>query len=371
MEPIRVLHENAIMDVGGIECLLMNIYRNIDRNKVQFDFMVHRKKEGYFDREIESLGGKIYRCEPFNPFHHFAYLNSMKKIFQDHPEYKIFHAHADLNMWPLRVAKEAGIPVRIAHSHNARSTLDLKRLFMEYGKISIKRYCTQMFACSETAALSLYGKKAVENNQVIYVKNGIEPEKYRFNEAIREQIRREFHLEDKFVVGHIGRFAEQKNHTFLLDIFQLVHRQEPRAVLLLIGTGALLPKIQQKAESLGISDSVIFAGVRSDVPQLLQAMDVFAFPSLYEGLPVTLIETQAAGLPCIVANTVSREAAVTTGLINWLPLSSPQKWADSILQYRDTYQRVDTIESIKSAGYDIRKTAKKLEEFYLKSYGNE
>lgn len=364
MEPIRILHENVIMDVGGIECLLMNLYRNIDRNKVQFDFMVHREKEGYFDREIESLGGKIYRCEPFNPFHHQKYLDSMREVFCAHPEYKILHAHSDLSMWPLRLAKEAGIPVRIAHCHNMRTTVDLKRMFMEYEKLFLKRYCTQMFACSETAAAWLYGEKAVKSKQVVYVKNGIEPEKYQFNMVLRDRVRREFGLEDRLVVGHVGRFAEQKNHAFLLDAFYLIYQKNPKAVLMLIGTGGLLPEMRRKAKRLRLEDNVIFAGVRSDVPELMQAMDVFAFPSLYEGLGIALIEAQAAGLPCVVSDTVPREADVT-GLVERLPLSSAREWADCILRDRSGYPREDTLKSIRAAGYDIRKTAKKLEKFYL------
>lgn len=364
MEPIRVLHENVIMDVGGIECLLMNLYRNIDRDKVQFDFMVHRDKEGYFDREIESLGGRLYRCEPFNPFHHRKYLNSMKQVFRSHPEYEIVHAHSDLNMWPLRLAKEAGIPVRIAHCHNMRTTVDLKRMFMEYEKLSLKRYCTQMFACSEAAAVWLYGGKAVGSQQIVYVRNGIEPEKYRFNRTLRDQVRREFGLENRFVIGHVGRFAKEKNHAFLLDVFRVVHQINPNTVLLLVGTGELLPEMRRKTEALELEDNVIFAGVRSDVPELMQAMDVFVFPSLYEGLGIALIEAQAAGLPCVVSDTVPWEADITE-LVERLPLSSAREWADRILRDRDGCQRADTLMNIRAAGYDIRDTAKKLEKFYL------
>ena len=368
MEPIRVLHENAVMDVGGIECLLMNLYRNIDRSKVQFDFMVHRAKTGYFDREIESLGGRIYRCKPFNPFHHLSYLNNMRKVFASHPEYKIIHAHSDLKMWPLRLAKEAGIPVRIAHCHNMETSVDLKWLFLEYEKLFIKRYCTHLFACSKTAAAWLYGEKAVKNNQVVYVKNGIEPEKYQFSEAIRNRVRRELNLKDEFVIGHVGRFAKQKNHAFLLDVFAEIRRRDPRAVLMLIGTGSLLPEIKEKAACLGIKESVIFTGVRSDVPELMQAMDVFAFPSLYEGLPIASVEAQAAGLPCVISDTVTKEIALTDS-VKFLSLSEPPEiWAERILRFKQGFQRKPTTEQIKRAGFDIRDTAQKLERFYLKAY---
>ena len=224
MEPIRVLHENVVMDMGGIENLLMNIYRNIDREKVQFDFMVHRDKDAYFDDEIRNLGGRIYKCSPFNPFKHFKYMSDINKILKEHPGYNIIHAHSELNMWPLKSAKKYNIPIRISHSHSTREIKDLKWLFMEYEKIFLKQQCTDLFACSIDAARWLYGEKAVKQNKIKYIKNGIKVDDFEFHIDIRNRIRKELNLENNFVIGHVGRFMKEKNHKFMLDILKEIKK---------------------------------------------------------------------------------------------------------------------------------------------------
>ena len=220
MEPIRVLQENVIMDPGGIESLLMNLYRHMDRDVVQFDFLLHRPQKGTFDDEIESLGGRIYRTEPFNPFHHQKYLKSMEEVLRAHPEYKIIHAHSELNYWPLKVAKKLRVPVRIAHSHNARSTINLKYFFLLYEKLFIKKAASDLFMCSTIAGEWSYGPKAVADGKCVFLKNGIEVEKYAYDEKVRAEVRRKMGLGDKLVIGHVGRFMQQKNHGFLIDIFK-------------------------------------------------------------------------------------------------------------------------------------------------------
>lgn len=368
MEPIRVLQENVIMDPGGIESLLMNLYRHMDRNVVQFDFLLHRPQKGTFDDEIESLGGRIYRTEPFNPFHHQKYLKSMEEVLRAHPEYKIIHAHSELNYWPLKVAKKLRVPVRIAHSHNARSTINLKYFFLLYEKLFIKKAASDLFMCSTIAGEWSYGPKAVADGKCVFLKNGIEVEKYAYDEKVRAEVRRKMGLGDKLVIGHVGRFMQQKNHGFLIDIFKNIHDKHPESVLLLVSEGRLLNEMKNKVSRLGLTDAVQFLGFRDDVHELMQAMDVFVLPSLWEGLPFTLVESQCAGLPSVISDVISDEAIVTDVITKVSLKETADKWADVILEvYRNT-KRKDISDQVRDGGFDIVSTARWLQEFYVKRY---
>ena len=368
MEPIRVLHENVVMDMGGIENLLMNIYRNIDREKVQFDFMVHRDKDAYFDDEIRNLGGRIYKCSPFNPIKHFKYMSDINKVLKEHPNYNIIHAHSELNMWPLKAAKKYNIPIRISHSHSTREIKDLKWIFMEYEKIFLKQQCTDLFACSIDAAKWLYGEKAVKQNKITYIKNGIKVDDFEFNVKIRNRIRRELNLENNFVIGHVGRFMKEKNHKFMLDIFKEIKKIKPNTALIFIGDGELEDEIKNKARKMGIANEIRFLGVRSDVKYLMQAMDIFLLPSFYEGLGIVLIEAQALGLESVVSENIPDEAFITD-LVHKVSLEKDASyWAKKIIDiYNENKNRKGRQEDIVKAGYDIVNTAKFLEEFYLDS----
>lgn len=370
MEPIRVLHENVIMDPGGIETLLMNVYRHIDREKVQFDFMVHRPDHAFYEDEIEKLGGKIYRTPKFSPIPgaYQKYMNSVEQILREHPEYKVIHAHAELNLWPLKIAKKLQIPTRIAHSHNARTTVNLKYFFFLYEKFFIKDYCTDMFMCSTPAGKWTFGSKAVSDGECVFIKNGIETERFDYNEEIRVKKRSELGVEGKFVVGHVGRFMEQKNHTFLLDIFAEIHKQKPESVLLLVGDGRFIDEIKNKAAELGLPDSVIFLGNRSDVNELMQAMDVFLFPSLWEGLPLTGVEAQTAGLPVVMSDVITDEVCITRNIYKMSLKDSAKVWADKVIAVCKDYKRMSTRQQVIDAGFDIRTTAQWLQEFYLRRY---
>lgn len=368
MEPIRVLHENVVMDMGGIENLLMNIYRNIDREKVQFDFMVHRDKDAYFDDEIRNLGGRIYKCSPFNPFKHFKYMSDINKILKEHPGYNIIHAHSELNMWPLKSAKKYNIPIRISHSHSTREIKDLKWLFMEYEKIFLKQQCTDLFACSIDAARWLYGEKAVKQNKIKYIKNGIKVDDFEFHIDIRNRIRKELNLENNFVIGHVGRFMKEKNHKFMLDILKEIKKIKSNSVLIFVGDGELEDEIKNKARKMGIANEIRFLGVRSDVKYLMQAMDIFLFPSFYEGLGIVLIEAQALELESVVSENIPDEAFITD-LVHKVSLEKDASyWAKKIIDiYNNKKNRKGRQEDIVKAGYDIVNTAKFLEEFYLES----
>lgn len=370
MEPIRVLHETVIMDPGGIEGLLMNVYRHIDRTQVQFDFMVHRPERAFYEDEIERLGGRIYRTARFSPFpgQYQAYMRATEKILREHPEYKVLHAHAELNLWPLMAAEKAGIPTRIAHSHNARTGINLKYFFLLYEKAGIKNYCTHMFMCSTPAGIWSFGRRAVASGDVKLIKNGIETEKFSFDRQLRMKKRQELGLKDQFAVGHVGRFMRQKNHTFLIDIFAAIHKKNPNSVLLLAGDGRLMEEIQNKVRALGLERWVMFLGNRRDVNELMQAMDVFLFPSLWEGLPLTGIEAQAAGLPVVMSDVITDEVRITDHVYTVSLKEPAEVWADKVLSVRGEDGRENTRKQIIDAGFDIRSTAAWLQDFYLDAY---
>ncbi|MEF2246818.1 glycosyltransferase family 1 protein [Paenibacillus sp. IITD108] len=366
MKTIRVLNVVTKMDAAGIETLLMNIYRNIDRKKVQFDFLTHRHDKGFYDDEILELGGKIYNVPAINPLKHGYYLNSLDNFFKNHRDYKIVHSHINtFSMYPLRAAMNAGIPVRIAHSHIANVPYDLKTPFRIYTKSKLTKYSTHNFACSEIAGRWLFGR----NKDFKVFNNSIDTFKFIFNDKKSKEIKQKLGISGKFVVGHVGRFDSQKNHMFLLEIFKEVHRKNNNAILLLVGDGILRNKIEDKVRELNLTENVILTGVRSDLPDIYQAMDVFLFPSLYEGLGIVLIEAQAAGLPCVVANTIPKEAFITD-LLSELSLdSNPEEWANEVLRQTNKV-RINTYTRIKESGFDLGDEVRRLEEFYNTVHGN-
>ena len=366
-QPIRVLNMFTIMDRGGAETMVMNYYRHIDRTKVQFDFLVHREQRGAYDDEIERMGGRIYRMCPVYPQNFSRYKRDLRTFFRAHPEYKIIHSHmSELGYFAFREAERQGVPVRICHAHNAPHGFDAKMIIRTYFKKRMMPYLTHLFMCGEESGKWLYGEK--NKSRFIMLNNAIDAAVYSFNASKREEMRRQLDLTDELVVGHVGRFNPQKNHPFLLDIFTSLLKKEPDAVLLLVGGGADMPKIQAKVQEFGIAEHVRFLGVRSDVADLMQAMDVFVFPSLYEGLPVTMVEAQASGLPCIISDKVPPECILTDGLVNVMPLSaSPEAWAEKILTMR-AVPRTDRREEIAAHGFDITTEAVRLQDFYLDAY---
>lgn len=362
MAPIRVLQVVTHMERGGLESMLMNYYRHIDRTRVQFDFLVHRQERAAFDDEIEALGGKIYRLPRLVPWSR-SYLNALNQFFDENLEYKIVHVHQDcLSSVILKAAAQHHVPVRIAHSHNANQDRNLKYPIKLWYRRSIPKYATDLFACGKDAGDWMFGGAPYR-----IINNAIDAAAYTYAPAKRMEVRRALGLADELTIGHVGRFNPQKNHPFLLEIFSALLKKEPNAVLLLVGGGDDLPKMQEKAQALGILEHVRFLGVRSDVAELMQAMDVFVFPSLYEGLPVTMVEAQAAGLPCLISDKVPPECILTEGLVDVLPLSaSPETWAEKILEKREL-PRTDRRAEIAAHGFDITTEAVKLQEFYMKS----
>ena len=366
-EPIRILQVFAQMNRGGAETMIMNLYRNIDRKKIQFDFVVHTEEVCTFDEEIRELGGKIYRVPRYIGKNHFAYKKSWENLFKTHPKYKIIHGHvrSTASIY-LKVAKKHGITT-IAHSHNTSSGKGIQALVKNLLQYPIRFNADYMIACSKDAGKWLFGEKAIKSEKFLILKNAIEIDKFMFDQNIRINIRKELNLDGKYVVGHVGRFHPQKNHEFVIDVFNTFKKENNNAVLILVGEGPNRRNVQNKVEKLGLSDSVIFLGVRSDVNEIFQGMDVLLFPSRYEGLGIVIIEAQATGLQSIVSENIPDEAIITD-LVTKLPLELPtDKWVEFMLRSKNDKEinRQKYHELIKMNGYEVKSTALELERFYL------
>lgn len=362
---IRVLHSVSYMHRAGVETFLMNYYRNIDRSRAQFDFMCNKKLAGDYDEEIRRLGGRIFYRPEHEKMDEPAYAAFWKAFLKEHPEIQILHAHNGAKQFfPIEGARQASLPVRIAHAHSTDFVHDEKyqhRLELIH-KIPTAANC--FFGCSNKAGEFFYGSELWKKQGVI-IHNAIPCHDFAYDVNQRNQLRSELGMEDAFVIGHVGRFMKQKNHIRLLEIFSKVYKSNPSSVLLLIGSGELENDIRERAHALGLSNRVLFAGEQAAMSRWYQAMDVFVMPSLFEGLTLSGIEAQAAGLPCIFSDLVSTETQVTDNVC-FIPLdASDDVWCDRIVRFSD-FPRIDTTQLICDAGYDISVEAKKLQEQYEK-----
>lgn len=357
----RILHVVPNMQAGGLETLIMNIYRNINRDKVQFDFLVHYQGDFFFDNEIRNLGGKIYKLSIRDDNNFIKYLKDLRHFFYEHKEYSIVHGHMEsLGRFYLKEAKRNKIPIRIAHSHNSSTEKTIKGyvkslLLKEYDK-----YATDLFACSKQA-----GNYMFKNKEFLVLNNAIDTEKFSFDQNIRNEVRKELDIKDKFVIGHIGRFCEQKNHKFIIEIFEKVLKRNKNSVLILVGSGELEDNIKELVKIKGIEDNVKFLGVRKDIPNIYMAMDCFLFPSLFEGLGIVAIEAQCSGLPVIASDVIPEEANVTDKFCKVSLNESVEKWADIVNAFSNNIVRNNESENVKEAGFDIKELTKKLEKYYL------
>ena len=366
-EPIRILHVIGIMNRGGAETMIMNYYRHVDRTKVQFDFVENSFEPAVFDEEILSLGGRIFRCPRYNGKNHITYLRWWKQFFREHgTEYAAVHGHlGSTAAIYLSAAKKAGI-YTIAHSHNTHNMSLIGMIYQLYSYPT--RYIADyFFGCSKDAGISRYGKKVCTSaDRFSVLNNAIDTQHFSYCEELRSQFRQQLGIDDKLVIGHVGRFFAQKNHKFLIEIFDQIHKQNPNTVLLLVGDGELRNAIESQIHSSGLDDCVILAGVQSDVNPYYHAMDVFLFPSLYEGLPLSILEVQANGLPCIISDKVSTECILADDLVAVCSLkSSPSMWSKAVLEHANI-PRQDHTAVVKTHGYDIREAAAWLQNFYLK-----
>lgn len=363
-KPVRVLQIVRKMDMGGVQSMLMNYYRNIDRNRVQFDFLVQSNEDGFYDNEILAMGGIIHRVSPIKNI--FSYYNDVNKVLYKN-DYRIVHIHENFrNFHGLVLSYLNRVPCRISHSHNSYPEPSfIKRIIKKNISFLINRLSTHKYACSSIAADWLYGKRQRRIGNTAIINNAIDTQKFRFEKMSRLQKREELNLTDKVLIGHIGNFSEQKNHEFLIDIFKEIHLLEEKAHLVLVGEGELTEKVKRKVDLLGLTEHVSFLGKRSDANQLLHAFDIFLFPSLYEGLPVVVVEAQASGLKSVISDKISKEIVISN-LVTFVQLDrKPSLWAQVVLNNIDDSDPLGMSEVIKENGYDIIVESKKLEHTYI------
>lgn len=362
--PIRVAQIIGKWLGGGVESVVMNYYRNIDRNKIQFDFICDNDSTNIPYAEIESLGGKVILIPPYQKV--IKYHKELKRVLKE-GNYKIVHSHINtLSVFSLFAAKCAGVPVRIAHSHSTTNKKEknknlMKQLLRPFSKV----FATDYMCCSELAGRWLFGDKEYDKGNVYLLNNAIDLDKFKYDEVVRREKRKELNIDDDtLVIGHVGRFVEQKNHRFLIDIFNEVHKQNEKSILLLVGQGPLMEEIKEKVKSLGIEDSVKFLEQRNDVSELYQAFDVFCLPSLYEGLPVVGVEAQATGLLCLFSDDMTKETKILEST-KFLSLEQNAKeWTEILLKSIEDFKRKDTTIEFFNNGFDIKKEVEKIEKYY-------
>ncbi|MBQ2960354.1 MAG: glycosyltransferase family 1 protein [Oscillospiraceae bacterium] len=361
---IRVLQMIGSLGVGGSQTMILNIYRNIDRSKMQFDFVVDHTDpyHSYFVEEVKAMGAKVYTMPGFNGANAAEIKREWNNFFYLHPEYKVLHSHVrSYASLYLPVAKKHGVKT-IIHSHstsNGTGAMAMAKNAMQY---PLKKQADILMACSTEAGRWLYGDKAMKSDKYILMPNGVDLERFSYSDEARKRLRKELGIEGKFVVGHVGRYLPDKNHAFLLEAFAKLHEKQPNSVLLLVGEGGAQLEAAQKAVKLGIAEHVIMTGNRSDVPELLSAMDIFAFPSIREGLPMTLIEAQANGLTCLISDRISPDVDISP-LIKRMPIDDAERWAWEML---GEHKRQDVKDDIRKAGFDVKESAKKMAELYRK-----
>lgn len=363
-EPIRIAQIVGKWLGGGVEAVVMNYYRHLDHNKIQFDFICDDDSTNIPYDEIEKLGGKVILIPPYQKV--FKYQKELRRVLRD-GKYKIVHSHINtLSVFPLYAAKKVGVPVRIAHSHSTTNKKEWKKnLLKQVLRPFSKKYATNYMCCSELAGRWLFGDKAYDEGKVYLLNNAIDLDKFKYDKKIRDKKRKELGIkEDTIVIGHIGRFVAQKNHTFLIDIFNQFHKKEKNSILLLAGQGPLQEEIKNKVRELGLNDSVRFLGQRNDANELYQVFDVFLLPSLYEGLPVVGVEAQASGLLCFFSDDMTKETKVLDSTVFMSLSNADDELATSILDNYINFRRKDTTSDITKSNFNIKYETNKLKNKY-------
>lgn len=365
-EPIRIVHNIASLHLGGSQAFVMNMYRNIDRSKVQFDFVVTPEtKEGFYD-EITNLGGKIFSCPRYKGTNHIQYNKWWDDFFNEHPEYKVIHGHvrSTASIY-LKIAKRHGL-VTIAHSHSTSNGNGISAIVKRIMQLPIRKQADYLFACSDKAGKWLFGEKAITQQNYYMIPNGVDLKRFEFDENKRNQMRMTLGIKkDMMILGHIGRLSTPKNHKFLLNVFNKYHKINSNSKLLLVGDGELFDCIKEHIDKLNISDAVIMTGSKQNTEDYYQVMDIFVFPSLWEGLPVSVVEAQANGLQCLISDVITHDVDLTD-LIQYLPLDE-ELWLGAIVEAHKKKRMGLTNENIQRLQpFDALTVANKLQEFYLK-----
>ena len=361
---IRILHILHSMNRGGAEAMLMNFYRQVNREQVQFDFLLTEPNRCQYEDEIESLGGHVYRVPLLTMRAPLAYINGVKAFLQTHPQYKIVHSHtSSKSAVPLWVAKRCHVPVRVCHAHSSSSGKGLEKMIRGLLGVWLKRVATDFMACGDGASRCWYGDRYTDGGKVMIVPNAVDTRKFAFDDDLRAEMRAKLHVrQDAQVIGMVSRFHPVKNHLFMLDVVKALKEHGRNVQLLLVGDGELRLAIEEKMERLGLAENVILAGLVSNVHTYLHAMDVVAMPSFHEGLPVSLVEAQANGLPCVVSTGVPAEVNLT-GNVDFLPLE-PAVWAERLMQMK-LQRDADAVRKVQEAHYDIEVASKELEQWYV------
>lgn len=370
-EKVKVLYFIDRMLRGGIQTFVIENMKHMDKNKIQIDYLLLDDGVKYeLEDTLKEMESNVYKLKGVwlrKPTDYFNYFKKIDEFFSQHNDYKVVHLHSSSkNFYILKSAKKYGIPVRIAHSHNIgfQSKNKIQIMIGNVCKPLLKKYATDYFACAYLAGEWLFGKKTVKDGKVRVIHNAVEYEKFKFNEKKRIEIRNRLNINEKLVIGNVGRFSEQKNHEFLIDIFNEIHKKNKMSTLMLIGKGEKEEIIRKKVKELGLENDVIFMGFCDNVNELMWAMDIFLMPSLHEGLPVVGIEAQAAGLPCFMSKYVITDEVKITELVKFIELKqSPREWAEEILN--SDLSRKNTKAEIEQARYLIMDTAKELENFYI------
>ena len=363
---IRILQIVGTMDMGGIENFIMNVYRNIDCSKVQFDFLIHKETKAIFEEEIIEKGGKIYKIPSISKIGHFKYRKNLKKFFQEHQEYKIVHSHYnEISGIILEIAKKSGIKYTIAHSHsaNARYNSILEKLYKKYSRSLINENSDLALACSDIAGKWLYGNK----KKFEIMENGIEVSKYIYSETERKNIREEFGVKEEFIIASIARFNKSKNHKLMINIMEKLEKIDPKIKLYLFGEGEEEKKIRELIKEKRIKN-IEFKGVRKDIHRILNGLDLILFPSFYEGLGIVAIEGQTNGLTVLCSENIPEEADLKLGLFEVFSLQeNSEEWAKKILTIKNegTRKKIE-FEMVVNSRYNIKNVVNKLQNIYLK-----
>lgn len=382
-EAVRVLHVLGNTNLGGAESRIMDLYRHTDRNRVQFDFLVHSGEEGFYEKEIRELGGRIFRVPRFRIYNYFSYRKALKEFFQKHHEFALVQGHmTSTAAIYLPIAKKAGVKKTAAHARSAGVDKGLKGTMTRFLRRNLADKADYLFTCSELAGISVYGEKAVQEGKTIFIPNAIDCAGFTFDPEKRKKMREELGLADALIIGHVGRFHYAKNHEYLIRVFAKLCQMGIRACgstaengadqkyhLILLGEGPLMEDTRKLAEELGVADRVHFLGNHKNIADYYQAMDYFVYPSRYEGMPGTIVEAQASGLPCLMSDTICREV-IATELVETMSIEKePKVWAE-VLQ-----RRIDALVSkqenrkkyaakMAAAGFDVQAQAERMMRFY-------
>lgn len=365
-EILHVLHVFGKLNRGGAESRVMDLYRNMDRTKVQFDFMQHTTRVCDFQPEIEQLGGKVYHVPPFRFWNYFSYCKAWKEFIKKHPEIRIVHGHmtSTASIY-LPIAHKKGV-FTIAHSRNAGVDKGIKGKLTKFLRRNLKEKCDRCFACSKLAGEAVFGKEAMERGNVTIIPNAIDAARFTFDPEVRKQKREELHIQpQEFLIGEVGRFDPQKNQKYAVEILAECRKKNFPAKLILIGEGPLMENVRQQVEELRLQEYVIFTGLQKNVVPFYQAMDFFLLPSFYEGLPGVAVEAQASGLRGILSDAITTETAMTS-LMEFRSVQEPARvWADRIMACGH-YERQNMLKQMQETGFDVKNLANRLQDFYLR-----